>query len=177
MNIISFKSVDIEKISLPEQKVIDVFGYEIRVKQYLKSSDKRDLIMISIQESIVDKIINPYYLDVNFYVNLIKLYTDNVFIEEDEEDVFELYDKLKITGMLNDIVNAIPDEEFDLLFEMLGLTVEKYESYTLSIAGVVNSLIAQLPKSVNEATDAIQEFDPETLKMIMDIARDTGYKG
>lgn len=173
---IDFKTFNI-KLETKKDKEIEIFGgNKVKVRQFISSNEKRDLLLITLQQSLVDHIINPFYLDINFHVNLIKMYSDIVFQPEDIESNFELYDKLVITEIYDAVIAAIPEEDYNELQEYLTILVEKYEKYSLSAFAIVNSMLEQLPNNVKSAEDAVKSFDPETLKQIVELAKATGYK-
>lgn len=172
---LEFKTFDL-KIDLPKDKEVNVLGNNIKVRQYISSSEARDLLLITLQESVADHIINPYFLDINFHINLVKMFSDIQFDAEDDENVFELYDKLELTGILDEVVAAIPANIYTELEDYLDELVKKYEKYNHSITSIVNSFVEQMPENVNSAQEAIKQFDPETLKQIIELAKSTGYQ-
>lgn len=173
---IDFKTFNL-KIKTKEAVDIEVIGgNKIKVRQFISSNDKRDLLLITLQQSVVDNIINPFYLDINFHVNLVKMYTEIVFNEEDTKDNFELFDKLVQTEIFDKVMNAIPQEDYVELQENLNSLVDKYEKYSCSMTAVLNGILNQLPTNVENAEDIVKSFDPDTLKQIVDLAKATGYK-
>lgn len=165
------------KIEFPKEKEISVCGTPIKVKSYLPSADKRDLILISLQQSVVDNIINPYYLDVIFYVNLVRVYTDLVFAKEDLDDVFELYDKLKLSGVLDSVLKEISEKELKELINYITDIKAEYDDYQRSAVGVVNGLLKELPKNTQAAKEALESYDPNTIQEIIELAKTVGFKG
>ena len=151
---------------------IEIQGKKINIKKYLPVRDKKDLIEITLQKAEqADGTYNEILIDMYFHLHLIYLYTDIEFTEEDREDEMKLYDELESNGILERIVNKIPDEEYEILMDYLKTTRKEISSYKHSAAAMVQKLIVDLPKNAEAAAKIVQEFDPEKYKEIVDFAQ------
>ena len=151
---------------------IEMQGKKINIKKYLPVRDKKDLIEITLQKAEqADGTYNEILIDMYFHLYLIYLYTDIEFTEEDREDEMKLYDELESNGILERIVNKIPDEEYEILMDYLKTTRKENSSYKHSAAAMVQKLIVDLPKNAEAAAKIVQEFDPEKYKEIVDFAQ------
>ena len=93
---------------------------EIEVLQYLPISDKYDLIMIALQKAKEGDIYNPIKLDMYFHLNLVYLYTNLSFTEKQKENEEKIFDTLVSTNLLSMIMENIPEEEFDDLWDKMN---------------------------------------------------------
>ena len=151
---------------------IEMQEKKINIKKYLPVRDKKDLIEITLQKAEqADGTYNEILIDMYFHLHLIYLYTDIEFTEEDREDEMKLYDELESNGILERIINKIPDEEYEILMDYLKTTRKEISSYKHSAAAMVQKLIVDLPKNAEAAAKIVQEFDPEKYKEIVDFAQ------
>lgn len=157
-------------------KVIKVEDKEIEVKQYLPSNDKYDLIMISLQQALEDNIINDFKLEIAFNLNLVFLYTNISFTDKQKEDLLKLYDILESNGVIDAVVSAIPEEEYNFIVDMLDTIKEESMKYNISVAGAINGIIENLPKNAQAAADIVDNFDATKYENVVDFARGIGMK-
>ena len=87
-------------------------GKEAQVKKYIPIKDKIDLIQIALQKAKEDRIYNQMKLDVYFHLNIIYLYTNIEFSDEDKEDEMELYDILKSNNVIEDVICGMEEDEY-----------------------------------------------------------------
>ncbi len=146
-----------------ETKEIKFNDEIIKVKQYITASNKNDLIAITLQKCIENNVINVIKKEIYFYCYLIKMYTDIEFnIEDDnEEAVYAIYDNLESNGIIQAVIDAIPDEEYYSLTDALNKQVEHNIKYYHSTAGILNSIITDLPKNAAAAAQIVESFNPE----------------
>ena len=97
-------------------------GTEIEVLQYLPIEEKYSFINIVLQQSKVDGIYNPMLLDMFFHLYLVYLYTNLSFTDKQKEDEFKIYDSLKSNGLLDKILEVIPDDEYNELYSLYQST-------------------------------------------------------
>jgi hypothetical protein len=99
------------------------------------------------------------------------LYTDLEFDEDDKLDETMLYNLLKGNGILDAIINAIPDEEWNELNMMYYDYLAKKEKHRGSIAGVINSFIENLAPNAESAAQIINNFNPEMFQNVIQFAQ------
>ena len=157
-------------------KVIKVEDKEIEVKQYLPANEKYDLIMISLQQALEDNIINDFKLEIAFNLNLVFLYTNISFTDKQKEDLLKLYDILESNGVIDTIISAIPEEEYNFVVDMLNTIKEESMKYNISVAGAINGIIENLPKNAQAAADIVDNFDATKYENVVDFARGIGMK-
>lgn len=154
-----------------ENKEIDFQGHKIGVLQYLPISDKYDLVMVTLQKCFENGIYNPIKKDLYFHLYLVYMYSDISFTEKQKEDETKLYDTLESNGLLNLILEQIPEEEYNVLFEYMEDLIEQKNYHDSSAGAVINSIIKDLPKNAQSAVDILNKFDPDKFKMVQDFAK------
>lgn len=153
----------------PSPITINFQQKEIQVKQYLPISDKIDLVQVALQKAQEDGIYNDMKLEVYFHMNIIYLYTNIEFSEEDREDEFVLYDKFESSGLLDEIVAAIGGE-YDTLYDYVTIMKKEKLDYSNTAAAVLRSIIQDLPKNAAAAAEIVNSFDPSQYQAVVDFA-------
>ena len=142
---------------------------DINVLTYLPVSDKNDLIAISLQKAEQDGIYNELLLDVYFHLNIIYLYTDIEFTDEDREDELELYDILETNGIIDEVVKILGDEYKDLR-DLLDDMKFNHLNYDNTAAAVLRRIITDLPKNAATAKEIVDSFDQGKYQQVVDFA-------
>ena len=143
---------------------------EIEVLQYLPISDKYDLIMIALQKAKEGDIYNPIKLDMYFHLNLVYLYTNLSFTEKQKENEEKIFDTLVSTNLLSMIMENIPEEEFDDLWDKMNEYMKSELQQSTTTAAVIKSIIDDLPTQAQAAMDIVNQFDPDKFKAVKDFA-------
>lgn len=149
-----------------EVKEITFNDKTIEVKQYLPSEEKYSLISITLQESKEDLEYNRIKTKVFFEVNIIQEYTNIQFKIKDTEDMFKIYDEITKSGLLQAVIAAIPEAEYNELLESFEHELKNKENVELSVAGIVSNLLEKLPKNTETAANILQNFDMNKLKQL-----------
>lgn len=142
----------------------------IQVKKTIPSSDKIDLIQIALQKSEEDNLYNEVKLDCYFHLNIVYLYTDIEFSEEDREDEMELYDILDRNDIINQVIAAIGEDEYDDLRSKLTEMKLEFLSYRNTAAAVLTRIVQDLPKNAAAAKEIVDSFDPSKYQEVVDFA-------
>lgn len=148
----------------------DFEGNKIEVLNYLPIEDKYDLVMITLQKAEENGIYNPLKLDIYFHLHLVYMYTNLSFTDKQKEDELKLYDCLKSSGFIYQFMNALDDDEYNYLFEMMQDTVNDYMNYRNTAGAVLQSIIQDLPRNAQVAADIVDSFDKEKFKAVVDFA-------
>lgn len=160
-----------------EVKIAEFNNTKIEVLQYLPVEDKNDLIQITMQKSFMDGYFNEILLDAYFHLNIIYLYTNLNITEKQREDELKLYDKIYSSGLLEVILEQLPEDEYKYLFNMLQEQVKDFLTYKNSAAAVVQSFIQDLPANAAAAADIVNNWDADKFQSVQDmvqLARQTG---
>ena len=163
------------KITMPEEvKEINFEGEIIKIKQHIPTTDMLDIVELAIQNSAENGYYNPMKLDVFFSMYLVYTYSDLEFTEEEKKDIYSLFDVLKCSGLLEEIIGNIPSEEYQYMVDSIDEISNKKSEYSNSFAGVLTSLIADLPKQAEAMKNIFEDFDPEKYQAVMGLAKATG---
>lgn len=160
-----------------EVKIAEFNNTKIEVLQYLPVEDKNDLIQITMQKSFMDGYFNEILLDAYFHLNIIYLYTNLNITEKQREDELKLYDKIYSSGLLEVILEQLPEDEYKYLFNMLQEQTKDFLTYKNSAAAVVQSFIQDLPANAAAAADIVNNWDASKFQSVQDmvqLARQTG---
>ena len=142
----------------------------IQVKKRISTSDKIDLIQIALQKSEEDNLYNEVKLDCYFHLNIVYLYTDIEFSVEDREDEMELYDILDRNDIIDQVIAAIGEDEYDDLRSKLTEMKLEFLSYRNTAAAVLTRIIQDLPKNAAAAKEIVDSFDPSKYQEVVDFA-------
>ena len=157
-------------------KEIDLGDKKIEVKQYLPAEDKYDLIMITLQESKEEGVYNHFKMDMFFHLNMVFMYTNLQFTDKQKEDLIKLYDMLESNGIINAVVAAIPEEEYNYLFDTMETVAKARSKYDNSFAGILNNFIVNMPINAAEANKIVENFDPEKYGEVINFAKAIGMR-
>lgn len=154
-----------------EIKEIEFNGQKIEVLQYLPIEEKYSLVNITLQKAREGAIFNPIKLDVYFHLNLIYLYTNINFTDKQREDEFKLYDLLLSSGLLDQIIEAIPSEEYDYICEQIDNLEEDLLNFDNTLASLVRNIIENLPLQAEEMQKIVDNFDQEKFQNVLNFAK------
>lgn len=156
---------DIEKI-----KVITFKEINIEVKQYLSIDSKIDLIdrivAGSYEEIEESKIFNSVQYDILFTYLIAKYYT-NLNLSDDK--VFEMYDILKSTGLINSILDVIPEEDFNYIKEHLESRINEVEKgieRRTNIGYALDKFLTNFNGDLSNAINVVEKFNPEDIEQV-----------
>lgn len=145
-------------------------NYDIEVLQYLPIEDKYDLLSIVAQEAYEEGVYNPLKLDMLFHLYLVFLYSNISFTDKQKEDLPKLYNILKSNKIIDKVLEHIPEEEYNTLYQYLIEITKGKEKYARSFAGIANKVIHDLPTQAQAAKDIIDNFDPEKYQNVINFA-------
>lgn len=152
-------------------KTFDFENQTIEVKQYLPVEDKYDLVMIALQKSREGNIYNAIKVDVYFHLNLVYLYTNLSFTDKQKENEFKIYDALVSSGLLDMIIENIPEDEYEELFGYLAELEDDAMMTNHSASALIQSFINDLPKNAQAAANIVDNFDQSKYQAVIDFAK------
>lgn len=153
-------------------KIIDLGnGISVEVLNYLPVGEKYNLIEITLQKAYENGIYNPVKLDMYFALNLVYLYSNISFTDKQREDEEKLYDTLQSNGILDKIIDAIDDNEYNNIYTMLVETEEKYNNYRRSIMGIIENLGESVSQNSDKLQEIAESFNPDNFKNVLDFAQ------
>lgn len=152
-------------------KTFQFHDTNIDVLQYLPIEDKYDLVMITLQKSFEEEIYNPIKLDMLFHLYLVYMYTNISFTDKQKENESKLYDTIKSNGLLEAVLEQIPEEEYNILFEYISDLADIKEEYNRSVVSLVKKMITDLPTQAQAAMDIVNSFDKNKYQEVIDFAK------
>ncbi len=144
---------------------------EIEVNKYLSIMDKNDLIMITLQKARQGEFYNPILLDMYFHLHLVYLYTNLTFTDKQKEDEAKIYDTLESSGLLDEIIKNMSEEEYSDLWNKLNDYIHDELKYNTTTAAALGRLISDLPEQAQAAMDIVNQFDPDKFAAVRDFAK------
>lgn len=137
---VSFSKLKVKPVD--EIKTITIGDVEIEVRQYLPIQEKLALIGRVIESAHEQdyNYANPMKEDVFLALEVVFTYTNLSFTDKQKEDLPKLYDTILSSGILDEILKAIPMKELSDLRSGLDRTSESLYKYQNSIMGVLRVL-------------------------------------
>lgn len=114
-------------------------GQKIEVKSYLAAEEKASIISLAVRGALYEGAVNDVLMDAYFHMFIVENYTDINFDDGSVDDILMNYDKIISTGLLDQILNAIPEEEYNYLADSLATLKQQVVAYTHSYAGSVSA--------------------------------------
>lgn len=152
---------DVKKYSKIENniKIIKIAeGKIIKVIKYLPCDQKMGFVMDVLNRCVEDGRILPVAVDIVTYMNFVTYYTDLEIDYDNDMSVFEAYDILEQTGLLKRILENIPQDELDVMFEYIGESISNAVKRDNSIGGGLGEISQMVADTtVPELTEAIKE--------------------
>ena len=171
----------IEELNLKSESVaITTQNHKIKVKNYLPLDDKLKATAEIMSLSIDDNNF-PTPLKVKAWTELIlvKYYTDidiaGFMLENEDTEYSKLYDKLVQSGVISEVVKAIPPAELEVFTSTAKLSVDKFYEYRNSIKGILEA-VTQDYSNVDLEASKIQEKlnNPENLEFLKNVMTKLG---
>lgn len=171
--------VAFSKLALKKQdkvNTIKIGNFDIEVKQYLPVNDKLDLIARVLNGAHDENNFpNPVKIEVIGALEIIMAYTNLSFTEKQKEDVAKLYDLLETNGVIDQVVSAIPEEEYNFIIDGIDDTIEAVYAYQNSVLGILEN-ITQDYSNLELDAQKLQEkiADPNSVSLLKDVLTKLG---
>ena len=169
---VAFKDLKIE--NNVEVKTFTYNDNEIEVLQYLESEKKDNLLQVVIQ-NCDGTVIDTFAADLLFHLYLTIYYTNIDFSTDDMEDLYDLYDSLNNSGIIDAVVGLIPPTEYEDLRSNLLQMLDAYAVYRNSARGVIEQIGAFAPTAAQDIKEAMDELDMDKLDKVIEITKATNY--
>ena len=153
------------------KKIFKWNGLDIKVLDYLPIEDRYDIVMITLQKAYEDGIYNPIKLDMFFHLNLVYMFTNIEFSDEDRENESKLYDEMKSSGFLSEFLKNVNPVEYKEMQEDIEDIVNLSLEYKNSAASVIRNFINDLPANAEAAAKIVENFDSEKYSAVVDFAK------
>lgn len=145
--------VDLNLSVNPQIKEIELGGQKIEVKSYIPVTAKAGIVNLAVRGSLSEGTVNSILVDAYFHMFIVEYYTNIKFESADAEDILLNYDKIISNGLLDRILDAIPEEEYDYLINSLKEFERQVVAYSQSYAGA-NSNTEELFKVLSQFSEA-----------------------
>ena len=159
-----------------EIKTITVNEQVIEVKQYLPIDEKLELITNVLELSHdSNNFSNPVKVSVYTSLEIIEKYTNINFTDKQKENPTKLYDLLIGNGVISEIINAIPEAEYNEILQGIKDTIESVYKYQNSVLGILDTIKTDY-SDLDLDIDSLREklADPESLTFLKDVVTKLG---
>ena len=162
------KNTDIKEIEWNDQK--------IEVKQYLPIEEKIDIIDKILNRSVDDHgYYNPIRLHIYTNMEIIMAYTNITFTEKQKEDILKLYDLFNGTELIEQIFEAIPEDEISEIIDWSYEAIDNIYDYRNSAAGIMEAVSRDYSDLELDADKIKNDIaNPENLTLVKDILTKLG---
>lgn len=124
-----------------EIKNIEINGKKIEVKQYLPIQNKLNMIVNVINNSQDDNNFKNI-AKVKMYTDLeiINQYTNITFTDKQKEEIGKIYDILFNSSVIEQVKNAIPKEELEMVINFIDDATDRIYTYRNSAYGILDAM-------------------------------------
>ena len=144
----------------------------IAVKQYLPIQEKLGLIgrVVELAHMQDENYSNPVKAAAFRDLEVIFAYTNITFTDKQKEDPAKLYDLLYSTGIIDTVIDNIPEDEYVSIVVGVNESIEAVYKYQNSVFGILNNLkhdYEELDIDLDEISEKVGNV--ENLDMIKNI--------
>jgi len=86
----------------------------------------------------------------------------------------KLYDALSSNGILEKIIEAMNEQEYNFLYDALENIIAQTDEYKKSAAAVINKMVNDMPRNAEKAAEIVENFNPDKYKGLMNTAIKAG---
>ena len=148
----------------------------IEIKQYLPINEKLELIS-SVINSAADEnnFSNPVKENVFLTLEILYHYTNINFTDKQKEDPVKLYDLVVSSGLVNKVVDLIPEEELNEVVNGVAQSVKSIYTYRNSVLGILESISQDYSALNLDATEIQQKLaDPDNMALLKQVLTKLG---
>ena len=171
---VSFTKLGLKKNE--EVGILHINEPDIEVKQYLPINEKLELIS-SVINSAADEnnFSNPVKENVFLTLEILYHYTNINFTDKQKEDPVKLYDLVVSSGLVNKVIDLIPEEELDEVINGVAQSVKAIYTYRNSVLGILESISKDYSNLDLDATEIQQKLaDPDTMALLKQVLTKLG---
>lgn len=171
--------VSFTKLGLKTSQEIKTFNFNeqiIEVKQYLPVNEKLALISSVINNSIDENNFNnPFKVEIFTLLEIIYNYTNINFTDKQKEDSAKLYDMLYSSGFITEVLDNIPNREYEEILIYVNRSIKAYYDYKNSIMGILENISADYSNLNLDAIEIQKKIgDPENMALLKDVLTKLG---
>jgi hypothetical protein len=148
----------------------------IEVKQYLPVNNKLELISNVINASADDNnFANPVKVSIFTTLEILYSYTNINFTDKQKEDPAKLYDALISSGLVTEVIRAIPEAEYHDIIRGVMDSISAVYTYRNSILGIMESISADYAGLNFDAEEIQQKIgDPNNMAFLKEVLSKLG---
>lgn len=151
---------------------VDFNGIEIAVKQYLPIDDKLGFVANVISNAADgNRFYNPIKLEAFMTLEVLFRYTNLSFTEAQQKDLSKLFDIVVSNGLAKVVMDAIPKDELDGVFQMVYDSADGIYAQMNSAMAVVeaftNNDVGDMTAQVSDLHEKLA--NPENLALLRDV--------
>lgn len=148
----------------------------IDVRQYLPVEEKLEIIANVLEMSHDENnFSNPVKVQVFTAIEMVEKYTNISLTEKQKENPAKLYDLLSGNGLIDKIINAIPQAEYDVLVKGIYDTIESVYKFQNSILGILDNISQDYSNLNLDATEIQKKLaDPNSIELLRGIMTKLG---
>lgn len=161
---LAFSKLKCNKINT-DVKTFEFAGEQVEVKQYLPIQEKLEMLskVASLAHEEDYNYNNVLKMKVYLKLHFVFYYTNLTFTQKNLEDLGKLYDQISSSGLLDQVLASLPEDEYSEMEKDLGATLKAIYKYQNSIYGILESFgagdisleeIAGLQKQVDDMADS-----------------------
>lgn len=171
--------VSLTKLGLKVNQEIKTITFNeqiIEVKQYLPVNDKLELIsnVINLAHD-ENNFSNPVRVSVFTTLEIMYTYTNINFTDKQKEDPTKLYDMLISSGLVAEVVNAIPEAEYHEVLCGISDSIDAIYTYRNSVMGLLETISTDYSNMDLDANKIYGKFaDPESMDLIKQVLTKLG---
>lgn len=154
-------------------ETIEFQDSKIEVLQYLPIELKNELVQIALQNADEGDLYNPLILDMYLHLYMVYLYTNITFTEKQKEDEVKLYNTLQSNGLIDMVLEKIPEDEYNLILTYSERIIKDRTKYKTSTAGIIKTVIDSLPAQMERAANIANTLDLSQFEKILAVAKET----
>jgi hypothetical protein len=154
---------------------------DFKLKDFVPTERRVDLVGLTIQEAIIDGIVNPMLLAFYFDVNSVLIYADIDIPLEQKADKLALYDTFiqeKVFSQFDEMMCKQYPGEREANWAYLELWVKEYRARQNSIYGIIDS-VSDFVNVFLEKTDIkiedLKNLQLGELGQIIPLAKELGF--
>ena len=157
-------------------KTIEFNEQTIEVKQYLPVNDKLELISNVINFAHDENnFSNPVKVSIFTTLEIMYAYTNINFTDKQKEDPTKLYDMLISSGLVSEVINAIPEAEYHEILCGVSDSIDAVYTYRNSVMGILDTVSADYNALDLDATNIQKKLaDPENMALLKQVLTKLG---
>ncbi len=159
----------VENFQYPDAKVVEFAGEQVFVKQYLPAIEKYELIKgCLIILNLAAETYNPLLSEILFDYEVAATYSNIDLKDENITSIFKIYDVLHNSGLIDLIIAAIPEDEYEELTRLYNESILYEKERYGNVAMTINDVVSFLPRLFEQAIENLQPDDIDKLDETID---------